>query len=730
MTLRDSRPTLNHVFTGHLISDPHLFDLEWLLKKLRSHSEIEEMETNDGEEESNRTSPDQDPFSAPPDLDPQATPTQRKAHTKQKKRQLGKSASAASEKPAPRMTRAASRARSDTASSGMASSEDDDPGTSHQGVKALLEPLEQAFDNRLMAFEKKITEANSKALKELMESNNRLISGFKTAQSEVIETSIKNAVASGVGEGLAPLTESLKTLDKNQRIQSELLMRLGSRLDQDRSRSRSSSRPSGSSTGNTAPNRDRNTDATSGPSAKQKRPFEEENEDEDGDPSGQESDDDREGETKSPKRNRKATKTKKELVLQDNIRNWLNDLIGGQQYCLDVTVTAEEVTDFEAVFLRDPVAKPCTLDDFRYCVNGKPTSAWNKGAAFVFVDYVKHNKLMKVPDKKTYDLLRKGFMIRIRTLHGYYLKSKFPKEKRDENTRKGRKYGRKSTIFYQRRELLNSLDPLRKYLRYFDLLGIVGMSSDEEEEEDVTSNPPKYKVMRPLWRGSDVEDFFRWLDACHILVRMPNDSPTGARYSQGAPPRFRIRTSQDSDNQTFVKGLPRNFYRAEWLEEKEPGWAKGGEGMVNLIVCPTSRKELIFPTELKDEHRKIEGPANSNLCQGPIPNIDGIAFTDAQRKIILKWFKGCVLMPIFYGGVPRLVDIISAIPDDDKRTLLPKLKAWLICTASGIAVVAVMCKPHQCPHIAMASNIYTALVDWIQILIIARKVILAMNLRV
>jgi elongator complex protein 3 len=75
--------------------------------------------------------------------------------------------------------------------------------------------------------------------------------------------------------------------------------------------------------------------------------------------------------------------------------------------------------------------------------------------------------------------------------------------------------------------------------------------------------------------------------------------------------------------------------------------------------------------------------------------------------------------------VPRLVDIISAIPDDYKKALLPRLKARPIRTASGvsfflktseidygldcfcpqIAVVAVMCKPHRCPHIAMTGNI-------------------------
>ncbi|UJR27254.1 hypothetical protein I4U23_008549 [Adineta vaga] len=54
---------------------------------------------------------------------------------------------------------------------------------------------------------------------------------------------------------------------------------------------------------------------------------------------------------------------------------------------------------------------------------------------------------------------------------------------------------------------------------------------------------------------------------------------------------------------------------------------------------------------------------------------------------------------------PRLVDIIAAIPESHKKMLLPKIKAKPVRTASGIVVVAVMCKPHRCPHIAMTGNI-------------------------
>ncbi|GFU00399.1 elongator complex protein 3 [Nephila pilipes] len=54
---------------------------------------------------------------------------------------------------------------------------------------------------------------------------------------------------------------------------------------------------------------------------------------------------------------------------------------------------------------------------------------------------------------------------------------------------------------------------------------------------------------------------------------------------------------------------------------------------------------------------------------------------------------------------PKLVDIIAAVPPDYKKILLPKLKAKPVRTASGIVVVAVMCKPHRCPHINMTGNV-------------------------
>lgn len=76
-----------------------------------------------------------------------------------------------------------------------------------------------------------------------------------------------------------------------------------------------------------------------------------------------------------------------------------------------------------------------------------------------------------------------------------------------------------------------------------------------------------------------------------------------------------------------------------------------------------------------------------------------------NRDVNLNRIKTKIASKYGMSTQPRLVDIIAAVPQQYKKVLLPKLKAKPVRTASGIAVVAVMCKPHRCPHIAMTGNI-------------------------
>ncbi|XP_034945270.1 elongator complex protein 3 [Chelonus insularis] len=76
-----------------------------------------------------------------------------------------------------------------------------------------------------------------------------------------------------------------------------------------------------------------------------------------------------------------------------------------------------------------------------------------------------------------------------------------------------------------------------------------------------------------------------------------------------------------------------------------------------------------------------------------------------HRDVNLNKLKTKISCKYGLESSPKLVDIIAAVPADLKNQLLPILKAKPIRTASGIAVVAVMCKPHRCPHINMTGNI-------------------------
>jgi elongator complex protein 3 len=76
-----------------------------------------------------------------------------------------------------------------------------------------------------------------------------------------------------------------------------------------------------------------------------------------------------------------------------------------------------------------------------------------------------------------------------------------------------------------------------------------------------------------------------------------------------------------------------------------------------------------------------------------------------KKEINLNALKARIGKKYHMPNQPRLVDIIAAIPEEYKADLLPRIRAKPVRTASGIAVVAVMCKPHRCPHIAMTGNI-------------------------
>ena len=78
---------------------------------------------------------------------------------------------------------------------------------------------------------------------------------------------------------------------------------------------------------------------------------------------------------------------------------------------------------------------------------------------------------------------------------------------------------------------------------------------------------------------------------------------------------------------------------------------------------------------------------------------------DAGEALNLTKLKGQSARKYGLKGIPKIAHVISAIPHTHRDELLPYLRQKPVRTASGVAVVAVMSKPHRCPHIAMTGGV-------------------------
>ena len=76
-----------------------------------------------------------------------------------------------------------------------------------------------------------------------------------------------------------------------------------------------------------------------------------------------------------------------------------------------------------------------------------------------------------------------------------------------------------------------------------------------------------------------------------------------------------------------------------------------------------------------------------------------------KKDINLNSLRGQMAKKHRLSQQPPLTAIIAAVPETHKKVVLPKLLAKPVRSASGIAVVALMSKPHRCPHISYTGNI-------------------------
>lgn len=112
-------------------------------------------------------------------------------------------------------------------------------------------------------------------------------------------------------------------------------------------------------------------------------------------------------------------------------------------------------------------------------------------------------------------------------------------------------------------------------------------------------------------------------------------------------------------------------------------------------------KNIQLPPENERYMRACADIANA-LIEDYEASIDS---TKVKKDINLNSLRGQFAKKNYLTTQPPLTAIIAAVPEHYKKYILPKLIAKPIRSSSGIAVVAVMCKPHRCPHIAYTGNV-------------------------
>eukprot|EP01006_Ploeotia_vitrea_P026762 TRINITY_DN59708_c0_g1_i1.p1 TRINITY_DN59708_c0_g1~~TRINITY_DN59708_c0_g1_i1.p1 ORF type:complete len:582 (-),score=27.01 TRINITY_DN59708_c0_g1_i1:112-1857(-) len=109
-----------------------------------------------------------------------------------------------------------------------------------------------------------------------------------------------------------------------------------------------------------------------------------------------------------------------------------------------------------------------------------------------------------------------------------------------------------------------------------------------------------------------------------------------------------------------------------------------------------NQKDALVGLTREEVRVKIVGEIAHELVTAHSQGDTDVDLADVKRKVGNKYRV---------TEMPKLVEIMAAIPEEHRPALIPLLRAKPVRTASGVAVVAVMCKPHRCPHITLTGNI-------------------------
>jgi len=108
--------------------------------------------------------------------------------------------------------------------------------------------------------------------------------------------------------------------------------------------------------------------------------------------------------------------------------------------------------------------------------------------------------------------------------------------------------------------------------------------------------------------------------------------------------------------------------------------------------------------EKSEENETAQGQTGAGSMQSACLEIVSILRNDREQALDIRQVIQSVAKKYKLKDTPKMSQIAASVADDDKA-LLARLKIKPVRTASGVAVVAVMAKPHRCPHIAITGNI-------------------------
>jgi len=130
-----------------------------------------------------------------------------------------------------------------------------------------------------------------------------------------------------------------------------------------------------------------------------------------------------------------------------------------------------------------------------------------------------------------------------------------------------------------------------------------------------------------------------------------------------------------------------------------PARALGPSNLPDALCCFSHMADL---SVLNDDASRRRAAAASLVRELiPLARAHGPAY--ARRR--LDFLKSDAARTFKLDNHIKHVEVLAAVPESHTTLLTPVLRAKPVRTASGIAVVAVMSKPHRCPHIATTGAI-------------------------